>query len=152
MENSFLFWEVHVIRRQMARMSVEDIASLLGHPFQQMAGKVRELTGGLPTEFELRGIKVKNRRLNKSNASKEEKKPVQMARKIKVVEKVFKTRNPMSQDMISVRIDKKTVIMVKPGTDIEAIREKYRERDPTFLKPENPSIKVSNFKPVKKGK
>lgn len=68
---------------------------------------------------------------------------------LKKAEKIFATRALDTTEKIAVRIDHKTIIYVDPGADIEAVKLKYKKRDPTFLKPEKPVKYVKKFKPVK---
>lgn len=138
----------------MAVQSAADIAIMIGHPIEVVRGIILALTDGGPSGFEKKVVKRHNKKLTK--AAKEENKrkrdtvPRRTPRQVKVVEKVFKTRRVDEQEMVSIRMDARTVIFVKRGSDIEAIKQKYRERDPAFLKPENPNTVVKKFKPLTK--
>jgi len=78
---------------------------------------------------------IKVQQLAKANAEKE--KPViisrivrnQMTRKlVRESEKSFKTMKRDLTKMISVKVDRKTYILVPVGTDIEEARRKYEHR------------------------
>ncbi|HEY4150560.1 MAG TPA: hypothetical protein VGM41_16585 [Chitinophagaceae bacterium] len=148
MENNFSFIELHIIRMQMSRRSVEDIAVLLGKPFQQVSDYVRAITKGNPTEYELKHPpKLPKPKKEKKIISKIIRRgPAGKGRPAPKVERSYKTIDRDMTSMVSIRIDRKTVVFAKAGSDLDAIRRKYLERAPGFLQPDNPSKVVSKFK------
>lgn len=132
MENEFAYWEILLVRKQKDKISPVDIARMLGKDTRSVEAIIREMVGEMPTVFEQKQTRKVNKKLSrkalKENKENLEKAIVRTARKVKVVEKVFETRKVNTGELISVKIDSKTTIYVKAGSDIEAIKAKYRNR------------------------
>lgn len=152
MANEFAIWESRLVQHQMAKLSDEAIALLLDRSVEEVNEHISYLTGGQPSGYQVkqaRKLRKKQQKLNaiateKLNTRAEKALKRQQKHPAKKPEKKFETKIFDSTGFIAVRVDHKTLIYVKPGTDIEKAKQVYRDR--VAPKPENPNTPVKNFK------
>jgi hypothetical protein len=141
MDNTLSLLEKRMIQSMLTRFSDQDIAVLINKPVELISEEINIATGGgvlkksysqkkndkllPPTKKVIPKVK-----LRKSAAVIIKREPKVTRDQIRIErkrneERAFKTRQQDFSSMILVRIDHKTQVYVKQGTDIDAFREKY---------------------------
>jgi len=152
MNTQFSPLEVQLIRSSLSTKTDMEIAEVLERPVEEVRAKINEITGGAADERESDVKKYQEEkaqaRIKKAKPAKAPKiirkkeAPVKKPEKQVDVEKVweqqkaqarmrearltFQTKPVDLTGMISVRIDHRTTIFVKPGTDIEQAKHNYQ--------------------------
>lgn len=112
----FSIVEIRLIQSLWEHKSIQFIANMLDRPFGIVERKVKEMNAVQkvklfqPPTFE--------------RILKKKEKEVRWAKK-QMVQQEIKIKNTNNLEMISIRINAKTIIQVKPGTDIEKVKAKY---------------------------
>jgi hypothetical protein len=178
MDSPFSFIELQLLYQLWTNSSDEEIALMLERPVSEVKEKIHELTGGQPSPYlaklakksvekHNREVKLKAARVQrdtirdqkriKEKFESEESRRIRKLiaqqesdrrKKNEVRESKFKTRIIDFTQLISVRVDEKTIIWVKPGTDITQLRHNYLERERAKKK----SFVIQRWKPVAKFK
>lgn len=146
--------ELQLIRTLHLSKTKEQIAELLERPVEAVVIKIDELNTGKELELALDSEPPVPDTKQRGRPDKKKKKPqadsvfderdiknhtrdktirdMESRRKVEkeslAINKKFKTREVNTADLISVRIDHKTIIYVKPGTDIEKVKETYQRK------------------------
>ena len=148
----FSYLEITLIRSSLELKSDGEIAALLERSIEDVHDKINELTRGgadkrslqiqLLKEAQHKNITAKEARKEylQEKKQKEEKRKKDRDNKQNSEEKWRADRNrreirkkftikPVDLSaMISVKIDHKTIVFVKPGTDIEKVRQQYTRK------------------------
>lgn len=155
--------EIQLIRSSLETKSDGEIAAILERPIEEVHGMINAITNGTADERsekiqrqkESEHLKISVKELRKRKREEEiakkeqrqkEKQSRMNAEERRKVEKnrlesrkTFKTKEVDLSKMVSVRIDKKTIVFVNPGTDIEKVKKLYQEKlskaliaDPSF--------------------
>jgi hypothetical protein len=149
---SFSMLDIAFIRSSLLTKTDEEIASLLEMPVETVRMKIQELAGEA-SDNRTRSIEDQREATQKQQQAKErekirkaeldrieqrrEQKRIEKERRLTIEDarrahrqrdersKVFKTRKIDFSELISVRLDHKTIVLVKPGTDIEQVKWNY---------------------------
>ncbi len=113
----FSIIEVRLIQSLWEKKSIQYIANMLDRPYSIVERKVHEMNR--VHQVKLYELPHFEKKIVRKKVDEE------MLR-----EKVIKV--PSSAGKISVRIDSKTVVLVKPGTDVEAYKKAYLKRKNTY--------------------
>lgn len=146
MENSFSQFEMVLIQQQLISCTDEEIALMIDRPVELVRNKINQLTGGgtIKKSYSQRiqekqkaaeQKKVKKQRVVKlKKVQKKQEKPVtvwreieqrKLERKKQLEAQTLPTRHIDHESLISVRIDNKTTIYIKPGEDAALAKEKF---------------------------
>lgn len=108
-----------MIMQLCEKKSVQYIANMLDKPFRIVEEKVKQLARlHRLTLFQLPTF---------TREIKKKEKEQEWSRK-QLAENTMRIKTIDMSQLISVRIDEKTIVCVKPGTDIEAIKQKYKRQ------------------------
>ncbi len=123
-------WQEDMIINSMLRQSSAAIAGTLGLPEAEVADYIKSHAAGLVTRDDILALKRKPKTEKpKQRPMKKKEKLITSARRIhspvKRVEKIYANRKINTDALIPVKVDHKTYIYVKPGTDIEKTRQHY---------------------------
>lgn len=149
MVNEFNDIERVLISQNLVRLTDEQIADIIGKPVDAVRQYINNITGGGTIRIsksqkkqkreKINVPKVKNSpakkhlvKVNKELAERQTRiSPTQIREKLKADRKMqleketFKTQQVDYTKMISVRIDHRTTIYIKPGQDPEEARKRY---------------------------
>lgn len=154
MEDNFTQLEIQLIRSSLSTKTDAQIAEILERSIADIRKAINVMTGGAADDREIdvkrfqeeqaaakikvkkpavRKVKLKSKEMKKAESPKAEK--VRQAWEKQTAENkkkhdrsIFKTIEVDLNKLISVKIDNKTTIFVKPGTDIELAKQNYQLR------------------------
>jgi hypothetical protein len=149
MASDFSITERRLIQSLMRRKPDSYIAQILDRAEKEIAYFIEVITGGeivscsqklrsqSAEDLRIKQIEERQRRLKKANLELEDRQRSVVTRSrggsLTKEHKKFKTIDLDLKERIAVRIDHKTVVYVRPGTDIEAVRKKYSNRFQEFI-------------------
>jgi hypothetical protein len=143
MVTDFSIIEIRIMQNMLAKRPPEFIADILDRSVIEVRQKLSEIAAGFNVLSWQRLEDIKQEKKNVAAAKKNEHvrlKKVQKEQKkkktviwregaqLKKEVSKYATRTVDYNEMISVRIDNKTTIYVKPGEDIELAKKKYLEK------------------------
>lgn len=160
MASEFTSFEIRFVIKQMSTRTDAEIASALDRNSADISDLIRQLTGGRSQAQKAADKKSKADAQDKlrKKAGKPKKltynaeEALRSMRRRKMVEPQFETKQVDLAKLVSVRIDKKTCIYIKPGEDPVKAKEKYLERlraaKSRMIASEKTYHEVKKFKPV----
>lgn len=118
LSNDFSIIDIRLIQSLWENKPPEYIAMILDRPLKEVVGKMKEMSTVQKVKLYKRpGF---DRKIVKQNKEKD------WAKK-QTEKKEIKIKNHDAAGLISVRLDHKTVVQVKPGTDIEALKKELNK-------------------------
>lgn len=140
--------ELQIIKGLLSTKTDQEIADIMEVPAEVIHSFISELTSGTEERNEQINKIIESRLLSEKNVTRKsqvekeqvvkekEKRKQQKESNLREVERIKRSRmressrkyKTIDQDlskMISVKIDSKTTVFVKPGTDIEKIKKQY---------------------------
>lgn len=117
--DDFSIVEVRMIQNMLKEKSIQFIASMLDRPYKDVVQQIKRMVA--TQQIKMFQPKVFDRKISRSEREKE-----WAARQLQ--DKTIRIRNVDESKLINVRIDSKTIVKVKPGTDIEAVKKKYGKK------------------------
>jgi len=140
--NDFSLIELRIARSLITKKSVQFISEVLNRPYEQTLDLIRNMSDSqklIPFEKQLDNNKLKVKLKKKNQKRFDDQDRVEKKRRTakqlyeqerdskKRAGPQFKTRVINMSELVAVKIDHKTTVYVKPGTDIEATRKKYNK-------------------------
>ena len=151
-EPTFTFIETQTIRSSLTTKSDGEIAALLDKPIEEIVMIIDRITGGQAAIRSEQIQKLKEDQLKKDH-DKNARKQLLKEREQKIQKrsqersklqthmekrrneldrlhsrKKFKTKEVVLSELVSVKIDHKTTVFVKPGTNIQKIKAQYTRK------------------------
>ena len=109
---------MRIIQKFWGKKTIDEIAWLLDRDRLEVARKIGELRERFQEKVKLHGRPVLTKVLTAAKEKDWAKKQLKEPAPMKIAD---------DSDKISVRIDAKTIIRVKPGTDIDAVIARYKK-------------------------
>jgi len=138
MVDQFSNTQIQVVQTYLEKKPAGFIAMLIDKPVESVRSLINELIEGTGRKtFDSRTRKVNLKKLNENNFKQQDKTSKNMRDAIirKAPVKKFETKAVDYTKLISVRVDHKTVIMIRPGQDPETEKQKFlNSRQPVVEK------------------
>lgn len=150
----FSYLDIQIIKASLGRKTDEQLAFITERPVEDVRAFIDEITGGESAQRNADAIAYQQERAAESKQRKklvkeiikeeveskrarkarerqerlnmEERRRVEASRREDV--RTYKTREVNLSELQSVRIDHKTIVFVKPGSDIDWIKKLYKRK------------------------
>lgn len=161
MDNQFSITEDRILQSMIQKKTAYEISSLLDKPLDVVKEKIAAFIIGkniIPYEKKITRAQKGNADKTRKKEIEKEQKRLRLNRENEMYdqrrrrnEPAFKTKEVDYSQMISVRIDSRTILQVKAGTDVETFKKNYLERlnKARSFSMAKKDVEVKKFKPLK---